>query len=145
MICRETWKYKTLRIQFNILPHIRASIWVCMQLSRKWPVESSLCHLIKSTLNRWAIDTLFWRTQKSVHQYFFDIQISLCKVKRLLRNARDRFIRVPASHTSHTHIVLFSIERWNCYWNQGFHQALCIRRNEGWTKYELLFLNHWAH
>lgn len=91
-----------------------------MQESREKPVESSLCHLKKSTLNRWAIDTLFWTTEKSVHQYLFHIQISLRKVKRFLRNARHWFIWVPASNVPNNHFFLFPMQRRSCYWNQSF-------------------------
>ncbi|PON84381.1 hypothetical protein TorRG33x02_198410 [Trema orientale] len=76
---------------------------VCYKCQNKRPVKNSLCHLKKSALNRRAVDSLFWRTKKSVGQYFFYVQVSLCKVQWLLRNTRDRFIRVPASNVSNNH------------------------------------------
>lgn len=79
---------------------MRLCIQVCAFASgrmREWPVEDILCHFIKSILNRWAINSLFWRTKEGVNQYFFHIKVCFCEVTLLFRDTTERIKCIPAS------------------------------------------------
>lgn len=82
--------------------------------TRKRPAKDCLCHLVKSALDRRAVYSLFWRTKESIHQNFFHSQISLCEVKRLLWEVKDRFIRIPAiTFFSETCLIVFWTRKFN--------------------------------
>lgn len=93
MICQEICRDSNIRSYScrRVCP-----IWVWMWLRREGPVEYSLCHLKKSLLNSCTVYAFLRRTKESVGQRFFHIQISLCKVKWVLGDARCRFIGIPA-------------------------------------------------
>lgn len=73
-------------------------MYTCSELDSEKPVQCGLCHQVECVLNRWAIDSPIWWAKKSVSQNFFHFLILFCKVKRLLREAIQRFIRIPTNN-----------------------------------------------